>query len=150
MSHFTGADWAAITAHQDTALDAPATEAALAEFERAVGTILPASHKELLRRGNGGVLGRIRLFGVNRSDALDLRRQVEENRPEFEETSGGPVLPFASDWGGSYFCFDLRGPQREYPVLYWNHEYTEEPEYRPLIWSRFADDFVAFARRVVE
>jgi len=149
MSHFTAADLAAIAAHEGTDLDAPATESELAEFERAVGVSLPASHKELLRRGNGGTVGQVRLFGVNRSDSLDLGRQIENTRTEFEQASQGPVLPFARDWGGSYFCFDLRAPGPEYPVLYRNHMDTEEPGRYPLIWSPFADDFVTFVRRVV-
>jgi hypothetical protein len=45
----------------------------------------------------------------------------------------GRVLPFANDWGGSYFCFDLtkKSKDGEYPVLFWNHEYSEEPEDEP-------------------
>jgi hypothetical protein len=149
MSHFTAADWAAILAHEDTALDGPATQADLNEFERLTGLSLPESHKEFLRRGNGGDLGWVRLFGVNRADSLDLYRQIEESQPLLEETWKGPILPFAKDCGGSYFCFDLREPGREYPVLHWNHEYTEESELRPEIWSHFADDFVVFVRQAV-
>ncbi len=73
----------------------------------------------------------------------------------FEKADSGvarPVLPFASDWGGSYFCYDLRGPRDasgEYPVLYWNHEYSEEPDDRPNLWAQFAPDFVTFVRKVI-
>lgn len=150
MSHFTPADWHAILSRDDTKLDGPASDADLAGFERATGLVLPQSYKEFLRRGNGGLLADYRLFGVNRSDMLNLRRQAEENRPELEATSRGAVLPFASDWGGCYFCFNLdAGVGGEYPVLFWNFEYAEEAETRHLVWSVVADDFVAFVRRVV-
>jgi hypothetical protein len=147
--NFTAADWAAITAHPDTDLDAPATESELAEFERAIGVSLPAGHKELLRRGNGGILGRVRLFGVHRSDALDLRWQIERHRANLGEASQGSVLPFARDWGGRYFGFDLRAPDGEYPVLYWNDDHPDERGSLRLSWSPFAEDFVTFVRRVV-
>src|SRR5262245_2707640 len=113
------------------------------EFEAHHDVALPPSHREFLMRGNGGVLGSVRLFGVARSDRLDLGERVSEMRAEIEGMADGPVLPFASDWGGSYFCYDLRGPKDangEYPVLYWDHEYSEEPDDRPNLWSRFAPD----------
>ena len=142
--------WAAVTAHEDTALDPPASANAIAAFQTGYGFVLPASHREFLSRGNGGVVGYVRLFGVGRSDALDLGGQVSEMRAELESMADGPVFPFASDWGGSYFCYDLRWPAAdgEYPVLYWEHEYSEEPDDRPLVWSEFAPGFAAFVQRV--
>ena len=150
MARLDDKTWAAVTAHENTELDSPAPAEAIDAFEAGHGFVLPASHREFLSRGNGGVVGHVRLFGVGRPDALDLGGQVFEMRPELEGMADGPVLPFASDWGGSYFCYDLRRPtpEGEYPVLYWNHEYSEEPDDRPLVWSEFAQDFVAFVRRV--
>ncbi len=86
----------------------PAAGEAIAAFEAAHGIGLPAAHREFLLRANGGGVGYARLFGVGRPDFLDLDRQVAEMRPCIEGMADGPVLPFASDWGGSYFCYDLR------------------------------------------
>ncbi len=150
MARLDDKTWAAVTAHEGTELDSPASADAIAAFEARHGFVLPASYREFLSRGNGGVVGYVRLFGVGRPDALDLGRQVSDMQPELEGMADGPVLPFASDWGGSYFCFDLhrQTPDGEYPVLYWNHEYSEEPDDRSLVWSEFTPDFVAFVRRV--
>ncbi len=151
MSHLDDATWSAVTAHPDTELDPPASADAVRAFEGRHGVALPASHREFLMRGNGGVVGDVRLFGVGRPDALDLGQQVSEMRPVVEGMADGPLLPFASDWGGSYFCYDLRRPTTagEFPVLYWNHEYSEEPEDRPLLWSMFASDFPTFVQKVI-
>ncbi len=152
MPYFDAEMWSAVKAHQDTELAPPASAARISEFETHHGVVLPHSHREFLMRGNGGVLGRVRLFGVARPDRLDLGEQVSEMRPELEGMADGPVLPFASDWGGSYFCYDLHGPgdaSGEYPVLYWNHEYSEEPDDRPNLWAQFAPDFLTFVRKVI-
>jgi hypothetical protein len=142
--------WAAVTAHEDTQLAPPAPAEAIVAFQTEHKFALPLSHQEFLSRGNGGVVGYVRLFGVGRSDALDLSRQIALVRPKLERMSDGPVLPFASDWGGSYFCYDLQRQYGEgvYPVLFWNHEYSEEPDDRSLMWSEYAADFIAFVRRV--
>ena len=151
MAHLDEKLWADVISLEDIELDPPASEDAIAAFEASHGVTLPASHREFLLRGNGGAVGRARLFGVGRPDALDFGEQVSEMRPEIEGMADGPILPFAEDWGGSYFCYDLRRPGDggEYLVLYWDHEYSEEPEDRPLIWSEFAPDFVSFLRKVI-
>lgn len=32
------------------------------------------------------------------------------------------VIPFMSDEGGNYFCFDLDPLENEAPIVYWSHE----------------------------
>ena len=151
MARLDDQTWAAVMAHPDTELGPPASAGTVAAFESSHDVALPASHREFLMRGNGGVVGYVRLFGVGRPDALDLGGQVSEMRPYIEAMANGPVLPFASDWGGSYFCYDFGRPAAdgEYPVLLWNHEYSEEPADRPMLWSDFAPGFLAFVRRVI-
>src|SRR5262249_20348321 len=107
MSHIDERLWAEGVAAEGTEVDAPAAGEAIAACEAVHGIGLPAAHREFLLRANGGVVGYARLFGVGRSDFLDLDRQVAEMRPYIERMADGPVLPFASDWGGSYFCYDL-------------------------------------------
>jgi hypothetical protein len=143
--------WAAIAAHEDTALAPPASPHALAAFEAQLGLKLPASHREFLMRANGGVVGYARVFGVGRADGLDLARQAEQMRPYIQGLAEGFVLPFANDWGGSYYCYDRRrvDPDGEWPVLRWNHEYAEEPDDLPMLWTDYAPGFVAFLLKVV-
>jgi len=152
MPNFDDKAWAAILAHEDTKLDSAATAKAIAAFEKKYGFVLPDAHREFLAKGNGGVVGYARLFGVGRKDALDLGRQLSEMRSDIQGMADVPVLPFANDWGGSYFCYDLRKPPsaKGYPVLFWNHEYSEEPDDRDMVWSKFAPDFVAFVKKVVK
>jgi cell wall assembly regulator SMI1 len=151
VSHFDDALWSAIVEHAKTELGPPASVEEIARFEQSAAVRLPPSHKEFLQRANGGQVGFVLLFGVGRDDALDLGRAVHEMRPDIEATAEGPVLPFARDWGGSYFCYDLaNGPANiDYPILYWNHEFEEEPEGRPFLWSPFAQNFIAFIQKAI-
>lgn len=151
MTAFDDRLWAAVLAHEDTNLYSPALAEDIRSFEAKHEFALPPSHREFLLRGNGGVVGGIRLFGVALPNALDLDRQVTEMRPELEGMSHGPVIPFASDWGGNYFCYDLQKPGRdgEYPVLCCDHEYSEEPEDLPMAWSGFALDFKEFIEKAI-
>ncbi len=152
MPHIDDKTWAAILAHEDTELDKAAVAKAIAAFEAKHEFVLPDAHREFLLRGNGGVVGYVWLFGVGRKDHLDLGRQLSEMRSDIEGMADGPVVPFASDWGGSYFCYDLRkaATPKGYPVLLWNHEYSEEPDDRPMLWSKFAPDFVGFIKKVIK
>jgi hypothetical protein len=152
MPHFDDKTWAAILAHEDTELHKPAIAKAITAFEGKHKFVLPDAHQGFLLRGNGGVVGMIRLFGVGRKDHLDLGRQLKDMRSDIEGMADGPVLPFASERGGSYFCYDLTkaATPKGYPVLFWNHEYSEEPDDRPMVWSRFAPNFVGFIKKVIK
>ena len=151
-AHFDDKTWAAILAHEDTELDNPASAKAIGAFEAKHEFVLPEAHQEFLIRGNGGVVGYVRLFWVGRKDHFDLGGQLSEMRTYIEGMADGPVLPFASDWGGSYFCYDLpkAATSKGYRVLLWNHEYSEEPDDRPMLWSKFAPDFVGFIKNVIK
>lgn len=151
MTTFDNQLWAAVRAHEDTDLYPAASAEEIEAFETKHKFILPPSHRGFLLRGNGGAVGRIRLFGVDLPNALDLDRQVSEMRPLLEGMPHGPVIPFASDWGGSYFCYDLQKPGRDgdFPILRCNLEYAEEPEEFPQAWSGFALDFVEFIEKVI-
>jgi hypothetical protein len=152
MPHFDEDSWSSIVASEDTELGLPATDNAIAEFQAKHGFVLPEAHREFLLRANGGVVGFVRLFGVGRNDSLELGHQITLMRAYIEKMAEGPILPFASDWGGSYFCYDLQKPvtAKGYPVLYWHHEYSEEPSDRPMLWSIYAPDFVCFIKNVIE
>jgi hypothetical protein len=151
MARFNNKTWAAVMNHEDTDLAPPATPDAIAAFEAKHSLVLPPSHREFLLRHNGGIVGYVRLFGVGRTDFLDLAHKVAEMRPYIQATADSPVMPFASDWGGSYYCYDLARMvvSGEYPVLFWNHEHSEEPDDRPMLWSVFAPNFVAFIKQVI-
>ncbi|MEQ8637837.1 SMI1/KNR4 family protein [Gimesia maris] len=151
MTAFDDDLWAKVLANEDTKLNSPASLEDITSFEETHQFALPPSHREFLLRGNGGTVGYVRLFGVALPNALDLDQQVSEMRQDLEEMANGPVIPFASDWGGSYFCYDLRKPgaDGELPVLYWDHEYSEEPEDLPMVCSGFALNFVEFIQKVI-
>lgn len=148
MPHWDEKAWSKVLDSEDTEPEKPATADQIAAFEKKHGFQFPEAHREFLLRSNGGVFGIARVFGVERRGALDLAKHLRDMKKELEETAPGPVFPFANDWGGSYFCYDLRKPPtaRGYPVLFWNHEYSEEPDDREMLWEKFARDFVSFLK----
>jgi cell wall assembly regulator SMI1 len=150
MRFFDRVAWKRIESHEDSRLDGPSSEHDIAAFEFRNRVRLPISYKEFLLKHNGGVLGRVRLFGINRVDFLDLDLSVREMRPELELTRP-TVIPFASNWAGDYFCFDLsRGRKTaNYPVLVERHEFSEgcSPEKE---WADWARVFVRFAMKALK
>jgi hypothetical protein len=152
MLYFNDETWSAILAHEDTQLEPATTARAIAAFEAKHKFTFPDAHKEFLRRANGGVVGYARLFGVERKDHLDLSSALRDMEPYINGLKEGRVLPFAKDWGGSYFCYGLQQPasSKGYPVIFWNHEYSEEPNDHATLWSTFSPDFVAFVKKVIK
>jgi SMI1 / KNR4 family (SUKH-1) len=144
--------WDAVLGHPDTKLNPPAPATAIDAFEAHQRVVLPASHRQFLLRANGGEIGCARLFGVGQFGPLDLSSTIEQMQAFIEGIESGQVMPFANDWGGSYFCYDLhrRTAKGDYPVLRWNHEFSEEPADRPHLWSEFAPDFVGFLKGIID
>ena len=112
--------------------------------------LLPPAHQAFLQHTNGGeLLLYVKLFGIGRGDALDFAEQVAFRSRFIEGVSEKTRLPFAVDAGGSVFCYDLTKPTEsgDYPVLYWNIEYSEDPEDSPWkerLWSEYAPGFSEF------
>ncbi|WP_395142806.1 SMI1/KNR4 family protein [Armatimonas sp.] len=116
---------------------------------------MPPDHQTFLHHTNDGELGflSVRLFGIGTGDALDFADQVSFLSRFIEGVSEKTRLPFAVDAGGSVFCYDLTRPTEsgDYPVLYWNIEYSEDPEDSPWkerLWSEYAPSFSAFLARL--
>lgn len=69
------------------------------------------------------------MFGVDRGGHLDFTTKLGELSTIIPPIAACSMIPFASDLGGSLYCFDTYHPGQdgEYAIWYWNHEYSEEP-----------------------
>jgi cell wall assembly regulator SMI1 len=144
-----------VKAHEDSELGPPAGTEAISAVEEKLGVALSPSHRQFLSWANGGVVGFVQVFGVDCEGSeysMDLIAKVSQMRPHIEGIEEGKVLPFGADWGGNYLCFDLtkRAPDGEYPVLYWCHEFSEEPEDAEHLWSKVGDNFSEFLKWAIE
>ncbi|OUC15770.1 MAG: hypothetical protein B0A82_05060 [Alkalinema sp. CACIAM 70d] len=149
MPHFDPTLIENVRSHPDSEELLPgAMPASLTSVESSIAHKLPSSFKEFLTQINGGVMGSIRLFGVARGDYFDLAEKQNEYGAFIPPIKAGMMIPFASDWGGGLYCFDTYHPSQdgEYPIWYWNHEYSEEPADAPYVWSQIETDFAAFMR----
>jgi|GEM_PF-6419182 len=146
MPHFDQAFIEMVRSHPES--EAMVTEALpdpIAKIENEIGYEFPPSYKEFLGHINGGVIGSIRLFGVARGDHLDFTTKLVEHS-DIPSIEARIMIPFASDWGGSLFCFDTYHPTGggEYAIWYWDHEYSEEPADAPYVWTQIESSFERF------
>tara|TARA_R110002073_G_C9060731_1_gene544900 strand:- start:60 stop:515 length:456 start_codon:yes stop_codon:yes gene_type:complete len=149
LAHFDSAFLDMVRGHDDTDVLPGASADAIADAATTIDVELPPSHCELLAHFNGGAIASIRLFGVGRDDSLDLVTSFQA----YSDIPAVPalnMLPFASDWGGSLYCFDLANPlaDGEFSVWYWCHEYSEEPADAPYVWHNTRDGFADFMRKL--
>lgn len=139
-----------LVAAGESSLAAGATAATLEALELRLGLALPPSHRTLLGRTNGGLLGGWRFFSVGKLEGApwgDLEEHGREIMGRYvPEIARREVLAFATDWGGDLVCFDLRRRRAdgECPVVLWQHEYAEEPEEADEVWVARGDDLLAF------
>lgn len=61
----------------------------------------------------------------------------------------GNLVPFASDWGGNYFCFDSHGRIYFYSLDDWSAEMSME-ENKKNAARLLANDFDSFFERLEE
>ena len=149
MAQLDDSIWTAIAASDEPWMGPPASPSAITDFESRFALSLPPSHRQFLLRANGGSFGVIRLFGIDRSDEQDLANEIIESRLHIPGMTEGLVFPIANDWGGSYYCYDLRRLRvdGEYPVLYWDHDYSEDEVDPDRAWSEYAPDFATFVQK---
>jgi hypothetical protein len=86
----------------------PATEQAIAAFERTSGKQLPADYREFLKIANGGegfigIHAYVILWGVDELASRNQAYDIENYVPG--------LLIFGSDGGGEAYGFDTRNPQ---------------------------------------
>jgi hypothetical protein len=131
----------------------PLDEVALARFEKALGSTLPADYRHFLLEYNGGsprpgtfafvergrrtesvvqfflVVGPHKHYGFDKT----LRNLRAEGFPS-------DLLPIAEDPGGNFVCMALKGPDRG-KLYFWDHEDPADDASRmPLV----AESFTAF------
>jgi hypothetical protein len=149
LAHFDSAFVDMVRGHDDTDVLPGASPEAIADAATKLDVELPPSHCEMLCHFNGGAIASIRLFGVGRNDSLDLVTSFQ-TYSDIPAVPALNMLPFASDWGGSLYCFDLANPlaEGEFSVWYWCHEYSEEPADAPYVWHNTRDGFADFMRKL--
>ncbi len=139
--------------HPESTLDVSAGEALIRSAAYSLPFPLPPSHVEFLGRWNGGELNGVRFCACGEIGPHAEFDLLEDGKSMGEYIAGvreGRVYPFACDWGGDWYCFDLerRGQDGEYPVVRWNHDAAEEPDEE--LWTLLAPNFVAFLQKVLE
>jgi cell wall assembly regulator SMI1 len=130
------------------------TEEAIARAEKELGRPLPPSFRSWLLSNNGHDLEHVHIFPVlddrdprkTWDSIVRIYREVWPGWAEIYSEEPGDyahLLPFAEDETGDYYCFDysLSTPEKECPVVWWDHETGEYEEIAP--------SFQIFTQRVL-
>jgi len=143
-----------VRADPENEIEGSVSESVVVGFMDSLGIEFPSSYQSFLRMWNGPLIQGIRFCGIQShpdENLFSLQRDAIPMSEYIPEAEQGDVFPFAADWGGTWFCFDLRSKREdgEYPVLRWNHDYAEEPDEADQVWVRESDSFPSFFRKVV-
>ena len=114
---------------------------------QAIGIRFPPSYAQFLSHFDGGEFRHVRMHSMQA-----LANESEKARAYVPAIDKGEMFPFGSSWGGDLYCFKLSEPAEdgEYPVLAWNHEYSEEPDDEPYLWESQGNDFATFLASVYD
>jgi cell wall assembly regulator SMI1 len=126
----------------------PVSEDAVVNVERKFGYVFPAAFRTLVREVHGGhpdtnefvyqdpVLGPV-ATGLSELLSVDVREAgniIAVHEWVADRLPAG-VIPFGSDGGGDYVCFDFREDASRPRVVYWMHEKPPSAAIVPLAES---------------
>ena len=97
-------------------------------FEKIHNLKLPNDYKYFLSKHDGASLMRISIYGFTGIENLVSVYEFEHNEiiyPQYDF-----LVPFSSDGGGNFYCFDTRNNNESCPVVFWtsNYEYNEDDQ----------------------
>jgi len=108
----------------------PVLESDFMKIEISFGIQLPELYKEIVRENNGGRPLPNRFDTENnKKRVIKAFLSIDEREGNLENVYGWikeripqQIIPFASDPGGNYLCFDYRSSPVDPSVVFWNHE----------------------------
>jgi hypothetical protein len=122
--------------------------------EQVLGIVFPDTYRLCAKQFHGGTPSRRGFAFVDSygpivgclGALLSLSQQNPENvlacSAQLRRRGLQRVIPFATDGGGDYMCFDYRDPMLTIPtIVYWNHE--ESPELSLTYLASCFEDFLA-------
>jgi len=123
-----------------------ASEEEISELEQELGTTLPLGYVEFLKKFGGGSFRHLQLYSIASEDENfpDFMEQVFTHTGNIHLVQQGDLLPFADDYEGNIFCFDLQHSRDgEFQVVRWNHDFKHEDE--PIL---IAQNFAEFLQKI--
>ncbi len=121
-----------------------ATEEEIAELEAELGTTLPPGYIQFLKKFGGGNFKHVRMYSIASEDEtfFDFMEQVFSCTQRVPLVQQGELLPFADDYDGNIFCFNLHHAREgEYTIVQWNNGFNaeDEPKHIAQTFSEFID-----------
>ncbi len=114
------------------------------------GVMLPADYKYAMQRMNGFSIMGDDVFGVlGKANAQSLESNYDFEHFEVQYPQPTYLVPFSTDGGGNFYCFDTRYRTRggtSCPVVFWVSNYLYTDEDTPEVTN---DSFVDFVNDVI-
>lgn len=103
--------------------------AVIEKVERNLGVIFPKSYKHYISNNNGGHIEGTYIDESGIKEIISFRFLIlEEQILEYCNILNGctpkDIIPFATDAGGNYYCFDYKENQNEPKIVFLDHETT--------------------------
>ncbi len=117
----------------DNHFPGPALDEEIRELEEQLGTSVPISYIQFLKKFGGGNFKNIRLFSIASEDEsfYDFMEQVYFCSKSIPLVFHGELLPFGDDYAGNVYCFDLHHARDgENTIVQWDQEFDDESEPR--------------------
>jgi cell wall assembly regulator SMI1 len=115
----------------DNAYPGGASDQDINELEEELATKLPLEYVQFLKKLGGGNFKHLRIYSIASEDETfsDFMEQGTVCTQCIPLVLSGDLLPFADDYDGNVFCFNLNHTRDgEYEIILWGHEFEEDDQ----------------------
>ena len=106
-------------------------EEEIQELETELGTSLPSSYVEFIKKFGGGNFKHFQIYSTITEDEnfYDLMEQIFIHSHNIPLIKQGDLLPFGDDYEGNIYCFDLHHSRDgEYIIVRWDSDFKDDDE----------------------
>ncbi len=131
----------AISSFHDKEHGKGATRAEVAKAQEVLSVSFPHSYRSYLEHIGWGRFSHIELYGLGQDvpHHLDLIRNTIAERTEMKPLLPNHLIPVLNDGAGNHYCLDTSAfSGAECPVVFWDHEQTDEQD-PEIVSPAFAD-----------
>ncbi len=114
------------------------------ELEEELAATFPSEYVQFMQNLGGGNFRHVRIYSITSEDETfaNFMEQVTVCTQYISLVLSGDLLPFADDYEGNIFCFNLsHARDSEYEIVLWKSEFEDddEPQHIAFSFSEFLE-----------